>query len=125
MAATIRYKIIGDSNFLRQPEYSFHIPGMIQGYQDRFQLAETVEIEFEEDINPDPNNIQPREYEVSEDGKQIKLVYKTARRNQAKGGLSKPSEQSFFSGFRFYFTNTVIREDNERFEQLNTNQEEE
>lgn len=125
MAAKITCEIIGDNNFLRQAEYSFYIPGMIQEYQDRFQLAETVDIEFEEDINPDPNNIQLQKYSVSANGKEIKLVYKTPRHFLPKGGISKPDEQSFFSDFRYYFTNTVIKEDNERFEQLNNNQEEE
>ena len=125
MAAEIKYEIIGDNNFLRQAEYSFYIPGMIQEYQDKFQLAEKVEIEFEEDINPNPNKIKPQEYEVSEDGKKIKLVYKTEMHNQPNKDLSEPDEQSFFSGFRFYFENTVIKEDNERFERLNNNQEEE
>lgn len=125
MAAEIKYEIIGDNNFLRQAEYSFYIPGMIQEYQDKFQLAEKVEIEFEEDINPNPNKIKPQEYEVSEDGKKIKLVYKTEMHNQPNKDLSEPDKQSFFSGFRFYFENTVIKEDNERFERLNNNQEEE
>ena len=125
MAAEITYEIIGDNNFLRQPEYSFYIFNFLNDFEEKFKLAETVEIEFKEDINPDPNNIQPQEYSVSQDGKEIKLVYKTARHFLPKGGLSKPDEQSFFSGFRFYFKNTVIKEDNERFVQLNANQEEE
>lgn len=125
MAVEITYKIIGNNNFLRQPEYSFYIFNFLKEFEEKFQLAEKVEIEFEDDINPDSNNIKPRDYEVSENGKEIKLVYKTSRNFLPKGGISKPEEQSFFSGFRYYFINTIIKEDNERFEQLSINQEEE
>ena len=119
MAAEITYKIIGDNNFLRQAEYRMYLDNFIGEFTDKFLLADKVLIEFEEEINPDPNKITQRNYSVSDDDKEIKLVYKTSRFFMEKGGLSKPDEQSFFSGFRFYFENSVIKEDNERFEQLN------
>ena len=123
--ATINYDIIGDNNFLRKAEYNFYIFNFLKEFEDKFQLANKVEIEFKEVINPDPNKPTPNELIVSEGDEEIKLIYKTSRFFTDKGGLSKPDENSFFKGFKFYFENTVIKEDNQRFEELNTNQEEE
>jgi hypothetical protein len=125
MAADIKYKIIEDNNFLKQPEYSFYIFNFLNEFEDKFKLVEQVSIEFQESINPDPNKPNPHKLEVLRDGLEIKLVYKSTRHSQPKGGLSKPSDVEFFKGLRYYLTNTVIKEDNERFDDLNNNQEEE
>lgn len=122
----IEYEIIGASNFLRAAEYSHHIPNFLREFKDKFKLAESVIIHFEENINPNPNIFNENELTVSEDGLSINLVYKTGRYFQSKGGgLSKPSEQSFFQGLKYYIENHIINEDNERFDQLLNNKEEE
>lgn len=125
MAAKITYDIAGFNNFLSQAEYRMYILNFLEEFEDQFQLAEQVEIVFEDEINPDPKNLPIRDIEVSEDGKEIKVYYKTYRYFSKKEGLDKPDEQSFFKGLRFYLINTVIKEDNERFDDLNNNQEEE
>ncbi|WP_027880319.1 hypothetical protein [Mesoflavibacter zeaxanthinifaciens] len=125
MAAEITYDIAGQNNFLRQAEYRTHIPGFLKKFEAQFQLAETVEIVFEDDINPDPKKLSNPQPIVSEGGKEVTVKYKTFRHFDGKNGLDKPDEVSFFRGFRYYFENTVIKEDNERFERLNNNQEEE
>jgi hypothetical protein len=124
--AKIEYEIIGDSNFLRAAEYSFHIFNFIKGFEDKFLLAESIIIHFEESINPNPNKPVPNMLTVSDDGKSIKLVYKSSRFFQSKGGISKPSVSDFFSGLGYYMQNTVIEGDHDRFEVLNnTNKAEE
>jgi hypothetical protein len=125
MAAEIKYKIIGNPNFLRDMSYNAHIPGFLKEFEDKFKLADEVLIEFEESINPNPNKPVRDIPSVSEDGTVIKVVYKTARHNQPKGGLSKPSATEFLTGLRYYLENTVVSEDNKRFDDLNNNQVEE
>jgi hypothetical protein len=125
MAAVIKYDILEDNNFLRDSEYLFYISNFLNEFEDKFKLAEKVFIRFEESINPNPNNPNLHELDVTENGKEIKLVYKSTRNNQPNGGLSKPSDVEFFRGLRFYLTNIVIKEDNDRFAALNLNQEEE
>lgn len=117
--ATIEYEIIGDSNFLRAAEYSFHIFNLFKEFESDFLLAEKVTIRFEESINPNPNEPVMNTLAVLEGGKCIELVYKSSRFFQAKGGMSKPSASDFFSGLKFYMENTVITGDHERFELLN------
>lgn len=124
--ATIEYEIIGNPNFLIEAEYSFHIFNFIKEFEDKFLLAESVLIHFEESLNPNPNNTIPNVLNVSDDGKSIKLVYKSSRFFQPKGEMSKPSVSFFFSGLKYYFINTVIAGDHERFELLrDTNKAEE
>jgi len=125
MATKITYNIAGFNNFLSQAEYSSYILNFLNDFEDQFQLAEQVEIVFEDIINPDPKNLQHKEPIVSEDGKEIKVYFGTFRHFNDKQGLSKPDEQSFFRGLKFYLENTVIKEDNQRYEELNTNQDEE
>lgn len=125
MAAEIKFKIDGDNNFLKEAEYLFYIPNFLNEFEDKFKLAEQVSIEFQESINPDPKKTNPHKLEVLRDGLEIKLVYKSTRHNQPKGVLSKPSDVEFFREVRYYLENTVISEDNDRFEALQTNQEEE
>lgn len=122
--AKIEYKIIGVSNFLRAAEYLSYISNSLKEFEDKFLLAESITIHFEESINPNPNKIGPDVSTVSEDGKSIKLVYKSSRFFQPKGGMSKPSVSDFFSGLKFYMENTVIAGDHERFKLLNKNQDE-
>jgi hypothetical protein len=114
--AEIKYEIIGTSNFLREAEYGTWLFNFVKEFEDKFLLAENVLINFEESCNSDPNKPVPNELIVSEEGKNIKIIYKTSRFSQPKGGLSKPSEHSFFSGVRYYMENTVIVGDNQRFE---------
>jgi|GEM_PF-3558236 len=122
--AKIEYEIIGDSNFLREAEYSFHIFNFVKEFEDKFLLSENVTILFEESINPNPNKPVPNEVKVSDDWKSIKLIYKSSRFFQHKGGMSIPSVSSFFSGLKYYMENTVIAGDHARFNLLNNNQEE-
>jgi len=75
---TIDYKIIGDSNFLRAAEYRSYISSSLKEFEDKFLLAESVAIHFEESINPNPNKPVPNVLTVSDDGKSIKLVYKSS-----------------------------------------------
>lgn len=117
--ATIEYEISGASNFLRAAEYSFHIFNFIKEFEDKFLLAESIKIYFEESINPNPNKPILNELTVSDDCKSIKLVYKSSRFFQPKGGVSKPSVSDFFSGLKFYLENTVIAGDLDRFESFN------
>lgn len=119
--AEITYDIAGFNNFLSQAEYRMYILNFLKEFEDQFQLAEQVEIVFEDVLNPDPKNLPHQKPIVSDDGKEIKVNYKTFRYSENKQGLSKPDKQSFFSGFRYYFENTVIKEDNERFDALHTN----
>jgi hypothetical protein len=120
METKITYNIAGQNNFLSQAEYSFHIPEALQKYEDSFVLAEKVEIVFEDEINRDPNIPRPNILEVLDKGKKIKLTIIESRFHLGKGKVSDPpSPESFLSGFRNYMVNTVIREDKERFEQLN------
>lgn len=121
--ATIEYKIIGDSNFLRDAEYSFYIYNFLKEFEDKFLLAENIIIHFEDSINSDPNKCYPNVLSVSNGGKSIKLTYKSSRFFLPKGGMSKPSVSGFFSGLRFYLENTVIAEDNKRAEELDTDRE--
>lgn len=121
--ATIEYEIIGVSNFLLDAEYSFHIFNFIKDFEDKFLLAESITIHFEENRNPNPNTPLPNVLTISDDGKSIELVYKTSRFFQPKGGMTKPSVSDFFSGLKFYMENTVIAGDHERFELLNNNQD--
>lgn len=122
--ATIRFEIIGNSNFLRAAEYGMHIHGLMKEYEPKFKVAENVSIRFKEDINPNANEIIPNELEVSENGKSINLIYKISRYIQPKNELSKPSVQEFFRDLQYYLDNKVVREDHERFEQLKDTQEE-
>ncbi|QXP65745.1 hypothetical protein [Polaribacter sp. AHE13PA] len=115
MIAKITYDIAGQNNFLSRAEYSFEIFNFLNSFEDQFQLAEQVEIVFEDEINPDPKNLPTLDIEVSDDGKEIKAYYKTYRYSDGKNGLSKPDEVSFFKGLRHYLINTVIKEDNERY----------
>jgi hypothetical protein len=117
--ATIEYEIIGNPNFLKEAEYSFHIFNFIKDFEGKFLLAESITIHFEESINPNPNKPVPNVLTVTDDGKSIKLVYKSSRFFQPKGGMTKPSVSDFFSGLKFYMENTVIAGDHERFELLN------
>lgn len=117
--ATIEYEIIGNSNFLNEAEYSFHIFNFLKEFESKFLLAESITIHFEESLNPNPNMPVLNELNVSEDGKTIMLVYKSSLFFQPKGGMSKPSVSNFFSGLKFYLENTVIAGDKERFELLN------
>ena len=120
----IEYEIIGVSNFLIDAEYSFHIFNFIKEFEDKFLLAENITIHFEESINPNPNKPVPSKLTVSDDGKNIKLVYKTSRFFKPKGVISKPTASNFFSGLRFYIENMVIAGDHERFELLNSKKKE-
>ena len=117
--AKIEYEIIGSSNFLIEAEYSFNILNFIKSFEDKFLLAESIAIHFEEIINPNPNKAIPNVHTVSDDGKSIKLIYKSSRFFQPKGNMSKPSVSDFFSGLRYFLENTVIVADNLRFEEIN------
>jgi hypothetical protein len=117
--AEIKYEIVGTSNFLRAAEYGMHIFNFVKGFEDKFLLAEEILIHFEESLNPDPNKPVPNDIVVSEDGKKIKVNFKNSRFSQPKGGMSKPSESDFFSGLRYFMENTVIADDNDRYEALN------
>ena len=121
--AEIKNDIIGSSNFLREAEYGMWIYNFLKDFEDKFLLAQNVLIHFEESINPNPNKPVPNELIVSEDGKTIKLIYKSSRFFQPRNALSKPSVSDFFSGLRYYMENVVIAEDNKRFKQLNNTQE--
>ena len=123
--AEITYDIIGQNNYLREAEYSFPLFNFINEFEDQFQLAEQVEIVFEEDINSDPKKLSNPKPIVSEEGRKIEVKYKTFRFSMGKAGLSKPDVQDFFTGFRNYFEQIVIQADNERFAALNNNDEEE
>lgn len=112
--AEIKFEIIGDSNFLRNIEYLAYLPGLVNELQEKFQLAERVQIEFVESVCLDLNNPKRSELTVLENGSTIELKYITNIYHQPKGGLSKPSPTSFLTGFRFYMENTVVKEDNER-----------
>ena len=64
--------------------------------------------------------------EVLDEGKKIKITIIESRYHLGKGKVSDPpSPASFLSGFRNYMENTVIKDDNERFNELNKNQEQE
>ena len=123
--ATIEYEIIGVSNFLLTPEYGFDLYNVIKAFEDNFSLAESINIDFEECIKPNPNKPVLNVLTVSHDGKSIKLVYKSSRHFLPKGGISKPSVSDFFSGLKFFMENTVIAGDRERFESSNNNKAEE
>lgn len=117
--ATIEYKIIGDSNFLRTAEYLSHISNFFNEFEDKILLAESGTIHFEEGINPNPDKSVPHALTVSDDNKSIKLVFKSSRFLQPKGGISKPIPFDFFSRLKIFMENTVIAGDYERFELLN------
>ncbi len=121
--AKIEYKIVGDSNFLMDAEYRMPLYGFIQEYESKFLLAETVTVNFEENINPNPNVPILNALSISDEGREIKLIYKTSRFFQPKGVMSKPSVAEFFRGLKYYLENTVLLGDKERFELLNDNQE--
>lgn len=123
--AKITFDFAGFNNFLSQAEYGTYISNFLKEFEDQFRLAEQVKIVFEDVINPDPKNLPHQKPIVSDEGKEIQVNHKTFRYFDNKNGLSKPDEESFFLGFRFYFENTVIKEDNERFDALQTNQEQE
>jgi len=118
--ATIDYEIIGVSNFLRDAEYSFHIFNFIKEFEDKFLLAESITIHFEDSINPNLNKPVQNLLSISDDGLSIKLIYKSSRYFLSKGGISKPDVSDFFSGLRYYLENTVVAGDNERYEGLNS-----
>jgi len=121
--AKIEYEIVGNSNFLLEAEYRIPLYEIIMEWESKFLLAETVTINFEENINPNPNVSIPNELTISDEGKNIELVYKTSRFFQSKGrGLSKPSIAEFFRGLEYYLENTVLSADNARFKQLNDKQ---
>jgi hypothetical protein len=121
--ATIKYEIKGDLNFLSAAEYRNYISSSLKEFEDKFLLAESIAIHFEESINPNPNMPVTHVLTLSEDGKSIELVYKSSRFFQPKGSMSKPGVSDFFSGLKFYMENTVIAGDHDRFELLNMNQE--
>jgi hypothetical protein len=126
MAATITHEIKGNPNFLRNPEYTSYLSGVVKSFEDKFKLAEEVSIELEETMNSNPNKSIPNKLEVLEKGKKIKLTYIEARYHEGKGKVSDPpTPSSFYSGFRYYMENTVFKEDNDRFDALYTNQDEE
>ena len=125
MAATITYEIVGNPNFLRTLLYTDKLPEVVKEFEDKFKLAEQVKVEFEETMNLNPNNPILNVLEVSEGGKKIKLRFIESRYNIGKGKTSNPpSPASFYKGFKFYMENTVVKEDNERFDALQNNQEE-
>lgn len=121
--ATIEYKIVGKSNFLIDAEYRMPLYEFIKEYESKFLLAEAVTVNFEENINSNPNVSIPNELTISDEGRVIKLIYKTSRFFQPKGKMSKPTDAEFFRGLKYYLENTVLLGDKERFEQLNSNQE--
>lgn len=126
MAAVITYKIVGNPNFLRNLAYTDKLSEVVAAFEDKFKLAEEVSIEFEETINLNPNNPIPNKLEVLKEGKKIKLTFIEARYNVGKGKVSDPpTPASFFKGFKYYMENTVVKEDNERYDALQTDQEEE
>jgi len=120
--AKIDYEIVGDSNFLMNAEYRIPLYGFLKEYETKFLLAETVTINFEEELNPNPNAPILNKLAFSDDGKEITLIFKTSRFFQPKGGMSKPSAPDFFKGLKYYMENTVLLGDRERFEQLDNNQ---
>ncbi|SHK48126.1 hypothetical protein SAMN05443634_101121 [Chishuiella changwenlii] len=119
--AKIDYKIIGNTNFLIEPEYSFHISNFLKKFEDKFLLAENIIINFEESINPNLNKSEPNIIIVSDNEKNINVTYKSSRYFQPKNELSKPSSDIFFNGLENYMTNTVILEDNNRFNDIKSN----
>ena len=123
MAAKITYDIVGQNNYLKEAEYSFEIFNFLNSFEDQFQLAEKVEIVFEDEFNPDPKKLSNPKPIVSEEGREIEVKYKTFRFSMGKAGLSKPDVQDFFTGLRNYFEKIIIKADNERFEALNNNEE--
>lgn len=122
--AIIDYEIIGTSNFLRAAEYRSHISGFLKEFESKFSLAKNVLIHFEESINPNPNKPTPSELVISDDGENIKLVYKTSRFFLPKGGMTQPTAEDFFTGLRYYLEHTVIAGDLNKNEQLNKGKEE-
>lgn len=116
--ATIEYEIVGDSNFLKAAEYRNELFTLMKDFETKFLLAENVTIRFKESINHDPNKPVLNVLTVSDDGKFIKLIYKSSRFFQHKGSMSKFSVSDFFSGLKFYMENTVIAGDKERFKLL-------
>lgn len=112
----ITYDIIGDTNFLRDAEYSFHILNFLNAFKDKFELAEIINIQFEEKINS--NNKKQTEKDISEDGKTINIIYRISRNNQENGGLSKPNTDNFFKQLKYYIENDLIPEDIKRFKSL-------
>mgnify|MGYP003602186520 CR=1 FL=1 len=126
MSAKITYEIKGNPNFLRTLAYTDKLPEVVKEFEDKFKLAEEVSIEFEETMNSNPNKLIPNELEVLEEGKKIKLKIIESRHHLGKGKVSDPpSPASFYRTFKHYMENTVVKEDNERYDALETNQEEE
>jgi len=124
--AEITYEIVGSPNFLRSLVYSDKLPEVVAVFEDQFNLAEEVFIEFEETMNLNPNIPIQNKLVVSEDGLKINLKFIESRYHIGNGKVSEPpTPASFYSGFKYYMTNTVVKEDNERFEALQINQEEE
>lgn len=121
--AIIKYEIIGDSNFLRDAEYSSYNFNFIKEFEGKFLLAESITIHFEESINPNPNKPVQNLLTVSDDGKNIKLIYKSSRFFLPKGAMSKPGVSDFLSGLRYYLENMVVAGDKERYERLDTNRD--
>ncbi len=117
--ATIKYEIMGISNFLRAAEYGSHIYGLIKEYESKFKLAENVSIRFEEIFNSNPNDIVPNDVTVSEDGKIINLIYKISRYFLPNEELSKPSVSEFSNGLQNYLDTVILVDDHDRFEKLN------
>lgn len=126
MAAVITYEIVGNPNFLRTLLYTDKLPEVVKEFEDKFKLAEEVSIEFEETMNLNPNKSIPNKLEVLEEGKKIKITIIESRVHLGNGKVSDPpSPASFYKAFKYYMENTVVKEDNERFDALQTNQEEE
>jgi hypothetical protein len=122
--AEINFEIDGSNNFLRMAEYGMHLGNALQEFADDFQLAEVVNVTFEDRINPNPNVPVPNKIEVLEGGRIINITYITMRFFLQGGGVDRPNELTFFQGLRYYMENTVIAEDNERFAAFNGNNEE-
>lgn len=123
MSKKIEQEIIGDSNFLRDAEYSFELHNCIKEFEDKFLLAESVTIHFEESINPNPNESFRHLLAVTDNGKNIELTYRSSRFFMPDGSTSKSSATDFIDGLRFYLENTVVAEDNERHKKLDTNRD--
>lgn len=123
--AEIKYEIIGNPNFLRSMDYTADLLNLMGELGSEFQLATQVNIQFEERINLDPNNFIQNEIEINDDGASISIRYITSRFHNGNGGVSNPPNPGeFYRGFIHYMRNVVIADDNTRFAELNTNNEE-
>ncbi len=112
-------------DFFKGLAYFDRLPGLFDEFADQFKVASSLIVNLKKEIVPNPNKIPLSTTSTSEDGLEITIIYKGLLFFKEKTKLTDPpTPAEVYSGVK-RLLEKAVNEDNERFEQLNLNQEEE